>query len=331
MMTAESAGALFPWLDGPWRTLSAGLAAGRLPQALLIQGAAGLGKTRLAEVLAQRLLCRRPTEFACGRCSGCLLFLAGTHPDFIRMEPSEPGKPINVDSVRHLLASLSLKPQYGGYRVVVFEPAHQLNTSAANALLKTLEEPAAFTVMLLLTDSPSALPATILSRCQRLPVSIPDPAVAVRWLADQHIDKPAEVLLAAARGAPLRALALCKTDVIERRNAVFSECADLLLRREDPVLIAERWEASPHEDYLEWMLAWSVDLIRFRCAPGERSAYNPDLQDKLRTLAQRAEAVRLFEFWDLLLQAKRALAGQVNRRLLLEEVSIAWWRLGEGT
>ena len=331
MTETESNGELLPWLLEPWQVLLAGLSSGRLPQALLIHGPAGLGKTRLAEIFAKRLLCRQPKEFACGLCAGCHLFAAGNHPDFMRMEPSEPGKPINVDSVRQLIAKLSLKPQYGGYRIVVFEPAHQLNVSAANALLKTLEEPAPFTVMLLLTDSPSALPPTILSRCRRLPIPIPDRALATHWLAAQNLGQQADVLLAAARGAPLRALALAQTDIAARRSAVLFECEALLRRREDPVLLAERWESQAHEDYLEWLSTWVVDLVRLRSAPGDEPANNPDMQARLRTLAKGLATKELFEFWDLLLQTKQALGGQANRRLLLEELLIRWWRLGGQT
>jgi DNA polymerase-3 subunit delta' len=322
---------LFPWLVEPWRILSAGLAAGRLPQALLIHGPEGLGKTRLAEVFAQRLLCRQPAEFACGHCSACHLFHAGTHPDFIRVEPAEPGKPIPVDSIRQLLAVLALKPQYEAHRVVLLKPAHALNIHAANALLKTLEEPAMKTLMLLLSDAPSALPATILSRCQRFSLAIPERTVACAWLAEQNLNLPPETLLAAAKGAPLKALALSETDAIQRRQKVFSEWVDLFGQREDPVLLAERWAEQPHEDYLEWLSSWVVDLVRWRSGGGSHSIQDQDLQAGLQSIVERVDLPRLFELWDLLLRAKRLLKTQSNRQLLLEEVLICWWRLGNAS
>lgn len=327
-MGTDSDNILFPWLDGPWQRLNAYLTARRLPQALLIHGVDGIGKTRLAEAFAQKLLCRNPGAFACGDCAGCRLFLAGTHPDFLRLEPAERGKPIAVDAVRHLIANLSLKAQYGGYRVVVFCEAHQLNISAANALLKTLEEPGENTIMLLLTDNPSALPATIFSRCQRLAIALPDHAVAARWLEQQGTGDSTALLLAAAKYAPLKALALADSDVVERRGAVFSEYRDVALRRREPVSLAERWSTLPYEELVDWMLSWVMDLIRLRSLPDYHDLDNPDLRDDLRALGSRLHLKSLFEFLDLLLQAKRASNSQLNRQLLLEELLIHWARLG---
>ncbi len=324
----DSTNGLFPWLENAWYTLNAHLAAGRVPQALLIQGAAGIGKARLAELFAQRLLCLHPGEFACGECAGCRLFLAGTHPDFLKVSPAEPGKGIGVDAIRHLIADLALKSQFGGYRIVVVAPAHLMNISAANALLKTLEEPAERTVMLLLSEAPANLPATILSRCQRLPIAMPDWEAACRWLETRNPDCAGEMLLAAARGSPLTALALAGTDVAERRRTVFGEWRGILLGRGEPVALAERWEKQAHEEFVEWMLSWTADLIRLASAPGCRQLYNPDLRQDLRTLASRLDLEGLFDYWNLMLRSKRALGGQSNRQLLLEELLIRWSRLG---
>ena len=147
------------WLAPHWQRLTGHIQSARVPQALLIVGRDGVGKARLAETFAQRLLCRTPNEYACGTCHSCRLFAAQTHPDFLRIQPEEPGKAIPVDAIRALIADLSLKPQYSGRRVVLIGMAHQLNVSSANSLLKTLEEPDEHTTLVLLTDSPQSLPA----------------------------------------------------------------------------------------------------------------------------------------------------------------------------
>lgn len=327
-MVAEVDSIRYPWLDGAWQRLNAYLAVQRLPQALLIHGIEGVGKTYLAEIFAQKLLCKNPGTFACGVCAGCRLFLAGTHPDFLKLEPEERGKPIAVDPVRHLIATLSLKPQYGGYRIVVFCQAHQLNISAANALLKTLEEPGENTVMLLLTDMPAALPATIFSRCQRLPIALPDDAVVSRWLEEQGTGAATASLLATARHAPLKALALAESDVVEQRKIAFSEYMGVAFRRRDPVSLAEHWSTLAYDDLVDWLISWTIDLIRLRSVPGYSRLENPDLCEGLQALVHRLHLKSLFEFLDLLLQAKRALNGQVNRLLLLEELLIHWEQLG---
>ena len=302
-MTAETP--LYPWLTEPWRTLGVHLESGRVPQALLIHGPAGVGKALLAEAFAQKLLCGQPAEFACGQCPGCRLFLAGTHPDFIRVQPAEPGKAINVDAIRHLIDGLALKSQYSGYRVVIVAPAHQMNLNASNALLKTLEEPAERTIMLLLTESPSALPATILSRCQKLPVPMPNREAVHGWLEKECPGAAADVLLAAAEGSPLKALALAGSEVVDRRRAVFAECAGLLRGQLDPVAVAERWQGEPHEQHIDWMISWAADLARMSSAGDECPLRNPDLRGELQVLAYRLDLYNLFEHWSLLLKTRR--------------------------
>ena len=129
------------WLSPHWDRLDSHLQSGRVPQALLVVGRQGVGKTQLAETFSKRLLCRTPLDYACGECASCRLFAAKTHPDFLRIEPLETGKIIPVDVIRGLIANLALKPQYSGRRVVLINPAHQMNVSSSNSLLKTLEEP----------------------------------------------------------------------------------------------------------------------------------------------------------------------------------------------
>jgi len=323
-MNAET---LLPWLREPWRTLQTGIRDERIPQALLIQGPSGLGKEKLAETYAHRLLCRRPGEFACGECPGCRLFLAGTHPDYLRIQPAEAGKAIGVDAIRDLIATLALKPQYGGYRVVVIAPAHLMNLNAANALLKTLEEPAERTLLILLSEASGSLPATILSRCLRLPIAQPDPAGVCVWLKSQGVETP-EIPLAVALGSPLRALALAGSESIARRQTVFTEFLGLLHGRMDPLPLAERWFPQANEDLAEWLLAWTTDLVLLAGARDCPRLYNPDLRKELAVLAQRLPLDGLLESWDRVLKAKRGIAGQINRQLLLEELLIHWWRLG---
>lgn len=315
---------VLPWLEPYWRRLEAYTGLERVPQALLISGIGGVGKMQLARLFAQRLLCRRPGDFACSECVSCQLFAAQTHPDFLAVEPAEPGKPITVDAIRGLIASLSLKPQYSGYRVVILAPADQMNGSAANSLLKTLEEPDAHTVMLLLTEVPGALPATILSRCQRMDIAVPDRSLGIGWLAEQGLGEQAEVLLSLAQGAPLRAVALAQGGVIERRREFFGAWRDVVRRIQDPVLVAEKWAKFTCEALTDWMISWVIDLIRLCAAPDDRTLNSPDLRESLQATARRLELKRLFRFLDLLNATKRRLSGQINRQLALEELLIHW-------
>lgn len=314
----------YPWLQDGWGRLQAYLSSGRLPQALLMTGPAGIGKRQLALLLAQRLLCREPGEFGCGSCASCALFKAGTHPDLLQVAPAEPAKPITVDAIRALIAALALKPQYSGHRVVILAPAHQMNVNAANSLLKTLEEPERHTVILLLSERPAGLPATIASRCQRFAVPLPDQARVLEFLAAQGHGERAEVLWGIAGGAPLRALQLAGTPVVETRAAFFGDWSDLAAGREQPVAVAEKWAKAAVDDLADWMLSWTGDLIRLKSAPGRRRLDNPDLAASLQALAARLHLTTIFEYLDRVHHARRLLAGQVNRQLLLEELLIRW-------
>ena len=199
----------------------------RLPHALLIHGARGVGKLALAERVAQLLLCENDdaAKRPCGACSGCRWYLAGSHPDFRRIEPEalakEPppedeaedtpakkGKPslvIKIEQIRGLEGFLNIGSHRGKLRVALVHPAEDMPEASANALLKGLEEPPSGAVFLLVSHRPAQLLPTIRSRCVALPVPVPPVEVAQRWLESQHV-KDAPRWLAYAGGAPLRAM-----------------------------------------------------------------------------------------------------------------------------
>lgn len=317
----------YPWLRAAWDRFSGYLSLGRLPQGLLIAGAAGLGKSLLADAFARSLLCSavEGTQ-ACGTCAACVLVEAGNHPDYIRLEPEEGGKVITVDQVRRLIERLSLKPQYAHSRVVLIRPAHAMNLAAANSLLKTLEEPDPRTLMILLSEYPAQLPATIRSRCQRLDIALPTREQALQWLAQRGAGCRAEAALAMANGAPLRALELCHTGLAERRNRMFQDWTALLRGEADPLLIAEEWAKEDGEIIIDWLQSWIMDLIRLRSA-GDAAApriSNTDFEGGLRSLTGAIDLHALFKHLDLLHSARQSLAGQANRHLLLEELLIDW-------
>jgi DNA polymerase-3 subunit delta' len=305
-----------PWHNEIWRRLEEYVRQKRLPGALLVSGPSGIGKRQLVRCLAHLLLCAE--QSACGECFACKLFLAETHPDWVNIAPL-PGKELTVDQIRALIELLALKPQYGSGRVVVVE-ASQLNLAAANSFLKTLEEPTPGTVIVLLSELPSRLPATILSRCQHLKLTPPPVEVAIAWLKGQGFSEEiAELALAQSAGAPLAAQAWLKSDVPLKRGKFLKTWVELLKGRRDPVVLAQDWQEEPLELILTWLLTLVADLVRLNLGVKKPLA-NPDQPRMLQDQAKGLNLTRLFEFWQCLLEARQALTTQLNRGLLLENV-----------
>ena len=322
---------LLPWLMAPWMQLQHTIQEDRVPHALLIHGLPKLGKADLAMAFAHTLLCTSLQTKPCGSCAGCHLFAAGTHPDFLPLAPEEEGKAIKVDAIRKLINDVALKPQYPGYRVFIIHRAESMNATAATALLKTLEEPAEQNVILLLADQIDRLPATILSRCQKLTVRPPRADLARSWLLEHRPDCPADVLLAAANGSPIRALELTETDVVERRRKAFEEFAGIIGRGLDPVRVAERWLGESPDECLDWVISWLADLIRLSATGDASRARNSDLILEMRDAGTRIGSRRLLDFWGELLNFRLSLGGQINRQLLLEDLLIRWSWLRSGS
>lgn len=221
----------YPWQKLVWERLRG--THERLPHALLLHGRAGIGKLTLAEHFVQFLLCesaRGTRNDPCGVCDACRWFLAGHHPDARVIEPeaiarralgegdeagpSKAGKPsreIKVDQVRELAAFLNVGSHRGARRVAIVHPAEDMNLSAANALLKGLEEPPGGAVFILVAHRPARLLPTIRSRCVPVPVPLPSEQAAIAWLGEQGVADAARWLRFTG-GAPLHALEYAERD-----------------------------------------------------------------------------------------------------------------------
>jgi DNA polymerase-3 subunit delta' len=235
---------LLPWLEPAAARLAAAQAAGRLPAALLLHAAPGIGAEKLVLHFAQLRFCGE-ADPPCGRCGHCRRVASGEHPDFtvVGRDPESKLGQISITQVRDLAAQLALSSYEGRGTVVVLDPADALNRNAANALLKTLEEPRPDAHLVLLSNAPSLLPATIRSRCQRLAVPAPDRAAALAWLNEQkpahRADWPAVLELLGV--APLEAVDADVPRLLAIREEVHRLLADSRQGRIDVIRAAEAW------------------------------------------------------------------------------------------
>jgi DNA polymerase-3 subunit delta' len=319
-----------PWTAQQWAQVQARRQAERLPHALLLAGLPGLGKSQFARELAQSLLCEQPADdgMACQQCRSCARFAAGTHPDFFQIEPDEPGKVIKIDQIRELTQRFTLASHQGGERIAIIQPAEQMNLAAANSLLKCLEEPPAGTLMLLISVNPSLLPATILSRCQRLDFSAPPHDQAMNWLQIQQPQAAgeAEALLAVANGAPLATLALLEDDILGQRAELFHSFTAIAQGRQNALAGVDSWLKPALPTPINWISSWINDLIRLKCGQGS-TLRNRDLREGLQNLAQQVDLVGLFGFLDELNTILRIHRSPLNGQLLMEGVLLQWQAL----
>lgn len=327
-----------PWLNEIWSRLQASRAAGRVAHGLLIAGSRGVGKRHLAECLAHSFLCRKRGEhgFACLRCADCLLAIAGNHPDLIRVGPDSEAKSgeIAIGTIRDFTGRESLTPSRADWKVALIDPADRLNPAAANALLKTLEEPAGRTILCLIGERIGQLPATVRSRCQQIAVPIPAESVALDWLSRQtsqagsalkelaHRDLALRLRL--AHGAPLRVLAEFDADLLEQRRLRLDGFFAIAANRCDPLGEAAAWNALDASQILDWLAGWLCDLLRLTVADEPARLTNPDRRADFAQCARRIAPAAAHRLLLRVLAGRAQIDANVNRLLLLESLALEW-------
>jgi DNA polymerase-3 subunit delta' len=295
-------------------------AADRIPQALLLAGPPNVGKSTIARFFAQYLNCRGEDR-PCGHCSSCRKMISGNHPD-IRIFDEED-QSLKIDQVRELQRELSLSPVEGRYRVALLCNFERATTSAANALLKTLEEPASQVVMILTAPETGILLPTIVSRCQVLtlrPLAATEivAALQARWQATPEQAKLLAQLSAGRPGWAIRAL----TDelFLERRKQLLDDLLDLLkMSRADRLVYAQelsRDGMALREALIFWLTIWR-DLMLLKSGT-QTAIVNLDWQETLERVAHASDILQTGEMVARLQKAIINLEHNVNPRLNLE-------------
>lgn len=320
-----------PWHLPVWSALTAG---SRHAHAFLFAGLPGVGKRVFAEAFAAYLLCLKPeSSRACGQCRSCQLRQAGSHPDRLVVEPEEQGKAIRIDVIRQLADFMGQTAQQGGRKVVILHPAEAMNLNAANALLKSLEEPSAETYLLLVSDQPSRLLPTIRSRCRVQSLITPSHSDAMAWLSQSLPDLDAEqhaALLLMAGGAPLRAVTLQEMDAASLRQQVVEGVKELLKNQQSASRLAERWPTLPLELLADWFCDWTLDLLRLKTGAIDEPI-NTDMAKVLPYMVRHMSMPALLTWQSWLLEHRGMIMGKanLNRVLFIESLLIQWKQLME--
>lgn len=323
----------FPWLEDASRHLDQCLFGERRIHACLLAGPRALGKVDLGRRKAAALLCLKPRESAdgreaCGQCRSCQLLTGGAHPDFRELTFEYRPKPndnewrteLVVEQVRDLTAGFSLTNMLSPCKVAIIHPAEAMNRVAANALLKTLEEPPGNSVLMLIAHEAARLPATVRSRCQAINVRIPEHQQAQDWLVEEKGIEPtlAEAALDAAAGSPLLAASLIDAGTLETYRNV--ERSLKQVQSDDAAVGVALDELSRSDPELMW--SW-ISLIAAqhvkRCLTGG-----------MATPSRNGSAARLSRLQNLADHNRRLMATPVRKDLLLRDWLIQWARVSAG-
>lgn len=310
--------------------LQKALVSSRIGHAYLLYGPHGVGKRLTAVQFAKALACRVASAEACDTCISCHKMATGNHPDIVFISPD--GASIRIEHIRAIQRQLSYKPYESQYTTIIIDGCESLTPPAANALLKTLEEPPVSALLLLLTSKKDALPLTIISRCQLVPFRPLTPSHIRAILVRQGMDQASAAI--AAMLAEGRLDTWMQTDVshvLARRQNAYVLLQEHGCPKNTPLFLLARQYAGSREqcaEVLHWLSLFCRDLVLLKVASA-LPLYNPDLQAELAALANSLSVERLIDLFSLLEQLQRYLTMNANPQLTFERLVIQLQQLWE--
>ncbi len=318
----------YTWQTEQWRGLWKLRSAQRMPHAVLIRGICGMGISEFARALAASLLCAGPNGEGepCGQCKSCVLFTSGNHPEYYRITPEAKSAVIKIDQVRAVPGFVGTRNLFGPFKVVLIDPADAMNRNAANSLLKVLEEPPPQSVILLVTEKPRGLPATVTSRCQRINFFVSPRVQGEAWLRMRVPDVEAELLLEMADNGPLKALELWEAGAHNKSLAILGSFEALVSGLADPVAVAQDWSREDPNFTSGRLFKLFADLAVLKCAQRARKIATAGEESRLRAISEQLGMRDLFAAYDQLLRCEKLLNSELNisAHNVFEELTINW-------
>ena len=301
----------YPWLDNTWKLFLTFSQSPQLPQAFIVEGADGIGKTDLIKAVEALFLCSSKQPFgACGDCHACHLVREGNHPDYKKSGDLDQAP--SIDDIREITHFLSQTAHQSGKRVVTLFHTDKLLTSSANALLKTLEEPPEGVIFFLITTRAKTLLPTLLSRCAKISIPLPSREVSSAWLQEKYPDKnqaDIERCLMLALGAPLKAQMFLDTNVLEKgSNLLEVLLSEKSWYQED---IQQFITAQPM-DALYFLYSWLTEYIRSTAQQFTQYGGSITIQQSLVFLNRVEDAISAIKM------------PGVNKQLLFESLFHQW-------
>ena len=268
----------------------------RVPQAFLFVGPRHAGMLQFANRLMALLICQNETA-PCGNCRACHLLLQGIHPDINYIRQDTQGGVIKIEQVRELQQNIYQTPQRGTHRFIVIDPADKMNISAANALLKILEEPPSHTTFILLAEQISSLPATILSRCQKY--VFPSPALSAY---------PTEST---------------RAELYTHRSSIITALCELTLEKTSPCTIAAQWSSYLLDDIIWLLYLITAEAIQYQLIETD---IVPRHDEQLISFSSQFQSIHLFSQLDRINAIMRKMNHNVsmNQTLVLEDLLLGY-------
>lgn len=327
-MAGRLSAEICPWLHEPLDRMLEAAQSERLGHAWLIHGREGIGKINLALAFAGTLL-NSPQERSQRSTLSSEAFVKAMdvrhqeynhHPDLHWIFPEEDKRSIGVEQIRDACEVLTLKSYVGGAKVVLIEPAESMTTAAANALLKTLEEPTPNSYLLLVAHRLGSMPATVRSRCQRLGLRPPSTAMLSDWLGRDVLTMPEGAELS----SPLQLARVVHPDDTPTYDDLAQQLAGVSTRQLDPISVADDWAKRDVDHILEWLAQLLQTAIRGHSSTGHSNLFTESSRNGLHNLLQPSTLRSLFVQLEKAETLRNQLGGGVNVQLALRALLLGF-------